>query len=68
MSHEGETIYDRGPSNCDSDPTSTAVALNHSFADANNDSVAVAFNHSAAVAFNACTATAVSGQEEECHR
>jgi hypothetical protein len=43
VSHEGETIYNQGTSDCLSDPTSTAVAIN-SFADASNDSVAVGIN------------------------
>ena len=48
VSHEGETIYDNGASDCPSRPNSTAVAINNSFAFADDDGQAVAVDHSAA--------------------
>ena len=49
VSHEGETIYDSGPSRCSSDPTSQAVAVNGSEASPQIDSEAVAANDSGAI-------------------
>ena len=66
VSHEGETIYDSGPSRCSSDPTSQAVAVNYSFASAASDSEAVAVNHSFAYAEDHCVATALNGEVESC--
>ncbi len=66
VSQGGQTIYDMGASSCFSNPTSQAVAINHSFADARNDSQAVAINRSVAIARNVCSVAALNGQNETC--
>ena len=67
VSQGGQTIYDMGASSCFSNPTSQAVAINHSdFAAAQNNSQAVAINRSVAIARNVCSVAALNGQNETC--
>lgn len=56
----------QGSSFCDSDETSTAVAVKGSFADARNDSQAVAVKDSDAEALDHCTAIATGEEQEQC--
>ena len=46
VSQGGQTVYQTGPRTCFSDPTSQAVAIDRSFADASNASQAVAIDQS----------------------
>ena len=73
VSDRGETLIDIGTSNCFSDPTSQAVAVNDSEAIAGSDSEAVAVDSTAfsdfdseALAFDSCSATALNGELEFC--
>ncbi len=81
VSSKGQTKVSRGTSECVSDSTSHAVAVNDGIVNASGDSLATAVNGSAADASyggsakavngssadaNGCTATAINGEEDIC--
>jgi type 1 fimbria pilin len=66
VSIKGETPVDKGDSECFSDTTSQAVAVNDSDALAINDSNAVAVNKAWAIGLQDCTVTAQNGDIDVC--